>query len=153
MKKWAYVAVAAVIVIIGLAWVGLSYVAAPATIEIGDRDFAMRVARTETERQQGLSGTSELPQGQALVFIFPTDDSWGIWMKDMKYPIDIVWLDAAKKVVHIERNVSPDTYPATTFRPKTSARYVIELKAGASEASRITIGSHAVFDSTKGSFK
>ena len=153
MKKWAFALVAFVIVSIGIAWFGVSHVNAPATLWFSEHEFLMRVARTDSERHQGLSDTSELPKDQALVFVFPSSERWGIWMKDMNYPIDILWLDDTKKVIHIERNISPDTYPEKTFQPKIPARYVIELKAGVSEASRITIGSQAVFDSTKGTFE
>jgi uncharacterized membrane protein (UPF0127 family) len=63
-------------------------------------------------------------------FIFPEDKVWKIWMKDMKMPIDIVWLDRDKKVVHIEENVEPDTEPHDVYQPPVPARYVLEMSAG-----------------------
>ena len=154
MKKWWIAGVAAAIIAVVAASVFLYQRAtAPATVRIGEREFAMRIARSPAELEQGLSGTQEMPAGEALVFDFGRTDQWGIWMKDMNYSIDILWLDAAKKVIHIERGASPDSYPDTTYRAPNPSRYVIELKAGAAEASRITIGTQAVFDSTKGSFE
>lgn len=53
----------------------------------------------------------------------------GFWMKDMKFPIDMLWLDNQYRVVSSEENVSPDTYPKVFF-PSAPSRYVIELSAG-----------------------
>ncbi len=124
-----------------------------ATLQLGQASFHMRVARTDDQRQQGLSNTTSLPANDALLFVFPTDNQWKIWMKDMNYPIDIVWLDADRRVVFVASDVQPSSYPDTTYQPPTPARYVIELKAGAVRTNRITIGTQAVFDSTKGTFE
>ena len=48
----------------------------------------------------------------------------------MKMPIDIVWLDRDKKVVHIEENVQPDAEPYEVYQPPVPARYVLEMAAG-----------------------
>lgn len=153
MKKWWIAVIGAGAVCIGLIAIAVAYYSQPATVHLGDGMFEMRIARTETELQQGLSGTQQLPDSEALVFDFPREYKWGIWMKDMNYPIDIVWLDASKKVVHIVENAKPESYPDTTYRPDTPAKYVIELKAGAVDSKRITIGAQAAFDSSKGSFE
>lgn len=71
-------------------------------------------------------------------------------MKDMQYSIDIVWLDAAKKVIYIVKDAHPDSYPEVIFKPPQEARYVIELKAGVVDSKRITMRlTHAVFDSSR----
>ena len=153
MKKWWNLGVVVSAAIIGVSIVALVQQPAPATLQLGEGKFSLRVARTDSERERGLSGTAELPSTEALAFVFPTSDRWGIWMKDMRYPIDIIWLDDSKVVRHIEQRVQPNTYPAKTFQPNDPAKYVIELKAGVVSSQRITIGSQAVFDSTKGSFE
>lgn len=151
-KRWIALS-ATIIVLVGLGAVGLWYQSLPPTVTLGDATFAMRVARTASERQQGLSGTSQIAADEALVFDFLAEDRWGIWMKDMNYPIDIVWLDGDKNVIHIVKDAQPSSYPTVTYRPAEPAKYVIELKAGVTSAKRITIGTHAVFDSTKGTFE
>jgi uncharacterized membrane protein (UPF0127 family) len=75
-----------------------------------------------------LSGTKALPADQAMLFVFDHAARWGIWMKDMHYNLDILWLDDNKNVVYIAENISPDTYP-TVFLPDKDARYVVELPA------------------------
>jgi uncharacterized membrane protein (UPF0127 family) len=61
-------------------------------------------------------------------------------MKDMKYPIDIVWISAQKNIVHIEANVKPDDFPKTYMPPK-NAQYVLELPQGDAEKRGLRLGS------------
>jgi len=77
---------------------------------------------------------------------FKEDGQWGIWMKDMKIPLDIVWLNKDKKIVYIVKNASPSLGTDTRFVPKEMARYVLELPAGTVERSALKIGTIAEFD-------
>ena len=116
------------------------------TVRLGDGVFLTRVAKTLVEREKGLSGTRELRSDQAMLLVFDRDDKWSIWMKDMNYPLDIVWLDKDKKVVYIVKNAPPESYPYEKFVPKQEARYVLELPAGTTSKKAITIGAQAQFD-------
>lgn len=108
-------------------------------IRVGDAFFSGAFAISEAERTKGLSGTSELETNQALLFIFPNNDYWGIWMKDMNYPIDIVWLTEKGEVSYIKENVDPKTYPEV-FYPPVLERYVLELPAGTVKTTKIQFG-------------
>jgi uncharacterized membrane protein (UPF0127 family) len=118
------------------------------TMRLAGSSFKIRVADTDKKRIQGLSGTNNLPADEAMLFIFTTDSKWSIWMKDMNYPIDIVWLDDSKKVVDFVTNVPPDSYPDKTFSPKEDARYVVEFRSGIVKEKGITIGQVAAFSGT-----
>jgi uncharacterized membrane protein (UPF0127 family) len=63
----------------------------------------------------------------------------------MRFPIDIIWLDADWKVVGLERGVKPETFP-TVFYPKTVALYVLELALGETSRLGIDIGSKLFLD-------
>ena len=112
-------------------------------IQVGDTPLAVEVADTESLREQGLSGRDSLPEGQGMLFVFEQDGLWGIWMKDMRFPIDIVWADASGTVITIAPGIAPDTYP-NSFYPTAPARYVLELPAGFAAAHDIAIGSKIV---------
>jgi uncharacterized protein len=99
------------------------------TLRVGDERFALQVANTEREREQGLGGRNSLARNAGMLFSFPDSGAHCFWMKDMKFPLDMVWLNSDKQVVHIAQNVSPQTYPHT-FCSSTPARYVVELNAG-----------------------
>jgi len=126
-------------------WDELLLTTATTPLRIKGVDFMASVARIEEEKRQGLSGTSELPAGLVKLFDFEAEDQWGIWMKDMNYAIDIVWLDSEKTVVHIEEDVSPDTYP-DVFKSSVPARYVIELQAGVVSVAGLVAGDKVEFD-------
>ncbi len=110
------------------------------TIYVNRVAFSVAVADDKAERQQGLSGVEGLPTYGGKLFIFDTAAKHGIWMKDMKIPLDILWFDENFTLVHIEENVSPDTYPAI-FSPRVDARYVLEINAYAAKNAGIGLGS------------
>jgi uncharacterized protein len=109
------------------------------TGQTGSTTLNLAVADTAAEREQGLSGQPTLAQRHGLLFVFDDASQWGIWMKDMKFAIDILWLDDQWKVIHIEENVAPETYPQV-FSPTIPVRYVVELPAGTVDQEEITIG-------------
>jgi len=98
-------------------------------IEIANRDVTVVVADSMIERQRGLSGKVTLEEDTGMFFIFPEEGTHGIWMKDMNFPIDIIWLDEELRIVHIEEKVVPETYPEV-FTSDEDALYVVELMSG-----------------------
>jgi len=101
------------------------------------------MAKTWPERIRGLSGTPYLPKDVVKVFLFDTDAFHSIWMKDMLYAIDILWVDAQNNIVHIEENALPESYPKS-FVPQVAARTVIETVAGFVDEHGITVGDTVV---------
>lgn len=97
------------------------------------------VADTLSRRMQGLSGRSGLSENTGMLFVFEEDDRHGIWMRDMRFPIDILWLDSTLKVVSLKEYVDPASYPET-FYPSEPVRYVLELPAGFTSVHGITEG-------------
>jgi uncharacterized membrane protein (UPF0127 family) len=117
----------------------------PATsIWLGNGVFRTDIASTPGARQKGLSNKSELAVDQALLMVFPNEGKWGIWMKDMNFPIDIVWLNKDKKVVYIVKNASNND-PTKVYTPGEAAKYVIELPAGTADGKSIISNSVANF--------
>lgn len=84
---------------------------------------------TPQELTRGLSGRQSLAQDRGMLFDFGKSGRHCIWMKDMKFAIDIIWLDQDQKVVTVRENVRPETYPET-FCPDQLTKYVIEVNAG-----------------------
>jgi uncharacterized protein len=109
------------------------------TIQAGGVTLAIAVADTAQERERGLSGTTALGEDQGMLFIFDTSSQHSFWMKDMGYSIDILWISSEKRVVYIEKDVSPSTFPHA-FTPPTPARYVLEVPAGFSDAHGLKVG-------------
>lgn len=143
--------VAVVCVLVGAVFVLYWYLQAPPasqgqaimptdTIILDGTSIRVAIVGTEALREHGLSGYSGLAPDEGMLFVFEQDGTYSFWMKDMLFPIDMLWIDAQGRVVDIERNVSPDTYPQG-FMPDSPARYVLELPAGFSQEHNIVVGS------------
>lgn len=98
------------------------------------------VADTPELRTNGLSKVSGLAPDEGMLFTFNEPGLYGFWMKDMEFPLDIFWLDKKGEVVHIEKNLLPDTYP-DRFSSESPAVYVLELPAGFADKYSIEKGS------------
>jgi uncharacterized protein len=113
------------------------------TITIGSTTFQVEVADTESARERGLGERASLPEGRGMLFVFDTPGSQGIWMKDMRFPLDIIWARADGTITTIERNVATSTYPEAFYSKTPDALYVVELNAGAAngvaEGEKITL--------------
>lgn len=110
-----------------------------ATLEVADKKIQLDIAKSEEARAKGLGGRESMADDQGMLFVFDQPAVECFWMKDMQFPIDIIWLNTAKQVVHVERNLSPETYPAS-YCPKLPAKYVVELNAGQAKQLDISPG-------------
>ncbi|MDA8596893.1 DUF192 domain-containing protein [Candidatus Pacebacteria bacterium] len=115
----------------------------PATMYLGSTPIMVSVADEPAELRQGLSGVDSLKEFEGKLFIFPEEDFYGMWMKDMLFAIDIFWINNDMTIVHIEENVSPDTYP-DTFTSTEPARFVLETNAFFASNGNITVGDKVV---------
>ena len=101
------------------------------TVNLPDGEkINVEIADQLNEKKQGLAGREKLAEGEGMLFVFDQDDYPGIWMKGMKFSIDIIFIND-QEIVHIVHAapVSPDSnYP--TWRPASPANYVLEVPAG-----------------------
>mgnify|MGYP000287599591 CR=1 FL=1 len=132
-----------VLLAVGAAFI-VSHAQPPTEVRLGSSVLQARVVKDEVGRQKGLSGVKSMKPNEALLMVFDTSDLWGIWMKDMEIPIDILWLDENGKVVHIVKN-APETDQETVYSPKEKARYVLELPAGTVQSYNFKVGQVAAF--------
>jgi hypothetical protein len=84
-----------------------------------------------------------LAKDRGMLFTFGAAQPWTFWMKNTKIPLDIIWMDAKKRIVHIERNVpictrTDDTCPL--YEPTEGALYVLELGGGVAEGYHLQRG-------------
>ena len=95
---------------------------------IGGENFTLEVADSRIEQVKGLSDRSSFCEKCGMLFVFDKPGDYGVWMKDMRFPIDIFWLDENYCVVDSKINVSPKTFPEI-FRSSLPAQYIVELPA------------------------
>ena len=97
-------------------------------IQIGATTITAEIADTQEKRELGLSGRPALPADQGMLFVFDQPGRHGFWMKDVNFPIDIVWLDENKRTISITKNLQPNSYPQL-FYPPQDIKYALEIKA------------------------
>jgi len=98
------------------------------------------LAITEAERQRGLMFREALLPDQGMLFVFEEEDIYYIWMKNMKFSIDILWLDKEKRIVHIEKKAPAcKKEPCPSYYSKTPSMYVLELRAGSAEENKLKL--------------
>ncbi len=124
---------AAVILII--ATISVAYFALqtpkPTQIKIVGVVVTVELATTPAQLSKGLSGRDSMPSDHGMLFVFDSEDYWSFWMKDMKFPLDIIWFNSSRQAVYIEQALqpcSPDNCPIHT--PSAKAMYVLEVIAG-----------------------
>jgi len=99
-------------------------------IQIGSQTFTVEVAASPSERERGLSGRALLKPGTGLWFVFPAPDRYGFWMRDMRFPIDLIWVGPDLKVTGaISLQPCADKFCPIHSAPSRVA-YVLEVNAG-----------------------
>lgn len=98
-------------------------------LKVNQKSFRYETADNENSRSLGLGDRPCIRSDQAMLFVFDKDDMTNhcFWMKDMRFSIDIVWLDNSKKVVGVAKGISPQSYPKE-YCPELPTRYVLEFK-------------------------
>lgn len=109
----------------------------------------LSLAKTPKEREIGLSTRNDLDNDNGMLFLFDTPDYYSFWMKDMKFPIDIIFIND-NKIVTIYSNVPPpssqlvqDNLPI--YQPAEPANRVLELNSGVSEKYGLKNGDQIIF--------
>ena len=122
-----------------------SAVASPAVIPLtlpSGTVLQVEVMVKDEDRAMGLMFRSSLPRDRGMLFLFERPDFHGIWMKNCKFPIDIVWLDEERKVVHVAESVPPcKAEPCPVYSPLRRAAYVVEMNAGQARREKAALGS------------
>jgi uncharacterized membrane protein (UPF0127 family) len=125
-------------------------------IKIADKTLLVEVVDSLEARNKGLSGREGLEENRGMLFVFETKDVRpGFWMKDMRFSIDIIWIND-DKVVQISKELpypSPDTPDRSLpiYTPQVSVDYVLEVSAGFSDKNGISVGDSVDLSSALGS--
>ena len=116
------------------------------TIKVNDVIINIELADTQEKRSRGLSGRVTLPESNGMLFLFGKSGFYSFWMKDMQFPLDIIWIDKNYRIADITKNIPPDSFPQA-FQPREPVQYVLEVNAGFAEKNNITIADAVDFSS------
>lgn len=122
--------------------------------EVCLKDVCVRaeIADIPDKREKGLMFRQELAEDQGMFFIFKEEARHGFWMKNVNFPLDIIWIDKDKRIVDIKPNLKPcqETHgpfddghrekSCESYFPLEKAFYGLEVKAGFADKHKIKIG-------------
>lgn len=106
----------------------------PSTVKIKEKTFNVSLAKSKEQLMVGLSKTNKLDENKGMLFIFDKKDYHAFWMKDMKFPIDIIFIDDTK-VVDIAHAAQPlkegeSVLGSQIYKPQKKANRVLEINSG-----------------------
>lgn len=91
----------------------------------------VEVVIKDEDLRRGLQGREGLEDHHGMLFVFKNDGLQSFWMKDMKFAIDMIWIDAKRRIVTIAPSRFPCIKePCEVYAPTASARYVLEVSSG-----------------------
>ncbi len=120
-----------------------------APAEIGQNEYRLYVVNSFEDMQKGLARFDRIERNQGMLFIFETPGRYSFFMKDMKFDIDIIFLNETSQVISIFQNVKKDSYRGPfdyeAYKPDSPAKFVIELNAGEVLQNKLKIGDKVNF--------
>lgn len=101
------------------------------SVEIGGKTYAVELAETPEAQERGLMFRDSMPEDHGMLFIFDDTAMRGFWMKNCKFPQDMLFFDDAMRLVSVQKRV-PACYgdPCPSYSSGAPAKYVLELNAG-----------------------
>lgn len=117
-------------------------------VTINGYNISAFIADTNEKRTNGLSRVENLDKDQGMLFILDYPSKQGFWMKEMNFPIDIIWINDNHTIIDVKPNLQPcvSTFLCPVHSPSNNARYVLETGAGFAESHLIEVGSKAVIN-------
>lgn len=143
-RRWPILVLLIVSGVVTLMLPSLLHQHATAKLVAGTQTYHLDIANTEAAREVGLSGRTNLADNRGMLFVFDHPQTVCMWMKDMRFSIDMVWVDEGKRVTLLESGVEPGSYPKS-FCVDMTARYVVELAAGQAKRAGIKPGTQLIF--------
>lgn len=120
-------------------------------LTVGAGRFVIEIVDDSAGRAAGLSGREKLALGTGMWFVFPGIGQPSFWMRGMRFPIDIVWVDANMRVVAVTHEAPAPSPGATTedlplYSPGAPIMYVLEINAGRARELKIKRGALVSFE-------
>jgi uncharacterized membrane protein (UPF0127 family) len=110
-------------------------------VELNGQRFTIEIASDDASREQGLMERTQMDADHGMLFVFEDDAPRAFWMKNTKIPLDMLFFNAERKLVSVQRNVPPcQADPCPAYSSGAPARYVLELNAGQADKLKLTSG-------------
>jgi hypothetical protein len=126
----------------------LSFFKKTPIITINGNSFKVTVAASQQEREIGLSETKSLSQSQGMIFLFNKPDYYPFWMKNMKFPIDIIYInnDTITVIINNAQPPKDNKESPIIYTPAEPSDKVLEIQAGLSEKYKFKNGDKVKYE-------
>lgn len=146
MKKYLLILISILIVLILASFFYSFNKFVQPSAEIKGHKFQLLIAKSDNDKQIGLSKYKNLPEDKGMIFIFEKPDFYPFWMKDMKFPIDIIFV-RDNKIVTIYENLPINNL--SIYPPTEASNKVLEINANLSKKYGFSVGNSVVFKNLK----
>jgi len=105
----------------------------------------VEVVEGPIQLEQGLMFRESMKEDEGMLFILPEEKFTKFWMRNMRFALDIIWMDKEKVVFQISENVPPCQGPCPDIIPSQKTKYVLEVNSGFSKRHQLKIGEKVEF--------
>jgi uncharacterized protein len=134
-------ALSSALAVFALAVLPLAARAADAYVTLNGHRFSIEIAADNASREHGLMDRTQMDADHGMLFVFDDDAQRAFWMKNTKIPLDMLFIDAANRIVSIQHDVPPCLAdPCIAYSSGAPARYVLELNGGQAAKLGLTSG-------------
>ena len=114
-------------------------------VELKGQRYSIEVAENDAAREHGLMDRTEMAIDHGMLFVFQDDIPRAFWMKNTKLPLDMIFVDANRKIVSVTHGAEPCvTERCPAYTSGAPARYVLELNAGQAAKLGLTSGDELI---------
>jgi uncharacterized membrane protein (UPF0127 family) len=106
--------------------------------------FQVEIAATPAERERGLQYRRELSQDRGMIFLFPREEPLSFWMKNTPIPLDMIFINAERRIVGIVESAPPFSLDSRSVSGKS--QYVLEINGGLSRRYGFKSGDRVRFE-------
>ncbi len=122
----------------------LNVVKDKAEVRIRDQIIIADMAYTPQTRERGLGGRNGMNINEGMLFVFDEPGVYPFWMKDMKFPIDIIWINDQNEIIGITEAVDPQVgapeAELASYNPPAPVKRALEVRSGRAKLLRATVG-------------
>lgn len=146
-RRW-HLILLAVVILAAIAFKLYSVWRVPeALVGLAAVELRVRVADTPAARFRGWGGYKNMGGFEGMLFVFPERGQHTMVMRDMLFPLDIIWIDG-KSVVDIAPNVLPEPVKNESelmpYFARAPSTLVLELPAGWTKRQGLKVGDNVV---------
>ncbi len=111
------------------------------------KDYCLEaeVVNSRPQIQQGLMFRESIADNQGMLFVFEKEGSYSFWMKNMNFALDIIWIDANKRIVDMKEDAQPCKESCQSLASVAGAKYVLEVNSGFVKRNKVKTGEQLNF--------